>query len=78
MSLQAGADEHDIVEALDFDRFAEIARLAELASSYWCSIALAAGRGDVLTARVHCHQVAGVTREAFALVKTLGSPEACL
>jgi hypothetical protein len=77
MSLQAGADEHDLVEALDFDRFAEIARLAVLAASYWHSIALAADRGDVLTACVHAHQVRAVTVEALALVKSLGEPEAC-
>ena len=77
MSLQAGADEHALVQALDLDRFAEIARLAVLAASYWHSIQLAADRGDVLTIRVHAHQVGGVTREAFALVKTIGQPEAC-
>jgi len=75
MSLQAGADEHALVEALDFDRFAEIARLAALAASYWHSIALAAERGDILTTRVHAHQVRNVTVEAFAIVKTLGEPE---
>jgi hypothetical protein len=71
------ADEPDLVDALDFNRFDEIARLAAFAASYLHSIALAADRGDVLTARVHCHQVASVTREAFALVKTLGEPEVC-
>jgi hypothetical protein len=69
------SDEPDLVDALDFGRFDEIARLAELASSYWRSIALAAGRGDILTVRVHAHQVRSVTVEAFALVKSVGSPE---
>jgi hypothetical protein len=71
------SDEPDLVDALDFGRFDEIARLATLAASYWHSIQLAAERGDVLTARVHCHQVRLVTREAFALVKILGEPEVC-
>lgn len=71
------ADEPDVVGALDINRFDEIARLAALAASYWASIELAAGRGDVLTARVHCHQVRSVTVEAFALVKSLGQPEVC-
>jgi hypothetical protein len=68
---------HDLVDALDVGRLDEIGRLAALAASYWHSIELAAGRGDVLTARVHCHQVRSVTVEAFALVKTLGEPEVC-
>ena len=34
-------------------RLDEIARLAELAASYWHSIELAADRGDELTVRVH-------------------------
>jgi hypothetical protein len=58
--------------ALDSARLEELARLAELAASYWRSIALAAERGEVLTATVHCRQVAGVTREAFSIVKAFG------
>jgi hypothetical protein len=57
--------------ALDFIRFEEVARLAERAASYWKSIALAAERGEVRTVTVHCNQVRDVTREAFAMVKTL-------
>jgi hypothetical protein len=57
--------------ALDFIRFEEVARLAERAASYWQSIALAAERGEARTVTVHCRQVADVTREAFAVVKTL-------
>jgi hypothetical protein len=60
---------------LDFCRYDEIARLAELAASYWKSIALAADRGDALTVVTHCRQVVAVTREAFALVKQLGSAQ---
>jgi hypothetical protein len=77
VGLRAGADEHALIEALDLDRFAEIARQAMLAASYWQSIALAADRGDVLTIRVHCHQVRSVTVEAFAIVKSLGEPDVC-
>jgi hypothetical protein len=64
-----------IVNALDVARLDELARLAELAASYWHSVALAADRGDALTVTVHCKQVAVVTREAFALARTLGSSE---
>jgi hypothetical protein len=64
-----------IEDVLDHVRLDEIARLAELAASYWHSVALAADRGDTLTVVVHCRQVAAVTREAFALVKTLGNAE---
>jgi hypothetical protein len=62
--------------ALDFASLDEIARLAVLATSYWRSVELAAERGDALTLVVHCKQLAAVTREAFAIVKTLGETEA--
>ena len=58
--------------ALDFARWDEIARLSELAASYW---KLAADRGDALTVVTHCRQVAAVTRETFALVKQLGQED---
>jgi hypothetical protein len=65
-----------IADALDVGRFERLAELAELAASYWRSVALAADRGETLTVTVHCKQAAAVTREAFALAKTLGSSEA--
>lgn len=65
----------ELAQALDVARLDELARLAELAASYWHSVALAADRGDALTVTVHCKQVAAVTREAFALARTLGSSE---
>jgi hypothetical protein len=65
-----------IEDALDYLRLDEIARLADLASSYWRSIMLAAARGDTLTVVTHCRQIAAVTRDAFAIVKTLGRAEA--
>jgi hypothetical protein len=68
--------DRDFASALDPVRLDEIARLAELGASYWKSIALAADRGDVLTVVTHCRQIAAVTREAFAIVKTLGETEA--
>jgi hypothetical protein len=67
--------EPEIDGALDFIRLDEIARLGALAASYWHSIELAADRGDVLTVRVHIHQVVQVTREALSAVKTLESKE---
>jgi hypothetical protein len=65
----------DLAQALDVARLDELGRLAELVASYWHSVALAADRGDALTVTVHCKQVAAVTREAFALARTLGSSE---
>ena len=75
MSAPNLANEHERASALDPIRFDEIARLAELAASYWHSIALAADRGDALTVVVHCKQIAAVTREAFAIARALGSAE---
>jgi hypothetical protein len=73
--LDEPATSERIEYALDFVRLDEIGRLAALASSYWRSAELAADRGDTLTLITHCKQVAIVTREAFAIVKTLGSEE---
>jgi hypothetical protein len=65
-----------LTAALDYGRFDAIAEFAERAASYWHSIALAADRGDRLTIEVHCRQLAAITREAFSIVKTLGSEAA--
>jgi hypothetical protein len=54
-------------------RLEAVVELADLAASYWRSIAEAAFRGEQLTLEVHCRHVAAVTREAFAVVKTLGA-----
>ena len=74
--VRGSAPSPRIEDALNFARLDEIARLAALASSYWRSVELAAERGDALTVVVHCKQLAAVTREAFAIVKTLGETEA--
>jgi hypothetical protein len=68
--------EPTIAEALSCAQFDEVARLAELASSYWRSIALGADRGDLHLVTLHCKQVAAITREAFALVRAIGREEA--
>jgi hypothetical protein len=65
-----------LTAALDYGRFDAIAEFAEMAASYWHAIALAANRGERLTVETHCRQVAVVTREAFSIVKSLGSEAA--
>jgi hypothetical protein len=50
-------------------RYDAIVELADLAASYWRSVAEAAFRGEQLTIEVHCRQIAAVTKEAFATVK---------
>jgi hypothetical protein len=62
-----------LVDALDYARFDAIAEMADLAASYRRSIAESAMRGEKLTIEAHCRQVAAVTREAFATVKSLGA-----
>jgi hypothetical protein len=57
---------------LDFAAYDQIARLADLAASYWKSAALVAERGHVLTVVTHCKQGVAVTRSAFAVAKELG------
>jgi hypothetical protein len=73
--LDESAASHRIEDALDCVRLDEIVRLADRASSYWQSTMLAAERGEALTVVTHCKQIAAVTREAFAIVKTLGRTE---
>jgi hypothetical protein len=57
----------------DDARLARVEELADLAASFWRSVAEAAYRGDQLTVEVHCRQVALVTRAAFQTVKQLGA-----
>ena len=66
------ASPRTLADACDYVRFDAIEHLADLAASYWRSIAEAASRGERLTIDVHCRQVAAVTREAFQTVKSLG------
>ena len=64
---------HAATHPLDFTRFDAIEQYADLAASYWRSVAEAASRGECLTIEVHCKQIAAVTREAFATVRELES-----
>jgi hypothetical protein len=63
------------VAAVDRLRFGAIEELADLASSYWRSVAEAAARGERVAIEIHCRQVAAVTREAFGTVKALGTAD---
>jgi hypothetical protein len=56
---------------LNFVRLDEIGRLADLAASYWRSVALAADRGDLVTIAVHVKQVVAVTKSAVMVVGEL-------
>ena len=73
-ATDAVAASPSVSDALDYARLNAVAELADLAASYWISVREAADRGERLTIEVHCRQVAAVTREAFATVKTLGLP----
>jgi hypothetical protein len=59
--------------ALNDLRLDEIARLADLAASYWRSVSLAAERGETHLLALHCKQVSAVTREAFALAREVAA-----
>jgi hypothetical protein len=67
------ADSPGLAAALDPLRFDAIAEFAGLAASYWLSIEQAAMRQEQLTIETHCRQVSAVTRQAFSVVKLLGS-----
>jgi hypothetical protein len=60
-------------DPLDFLHLDEIASLAALCASYWHSVELAAGRGDVHLVALHAKQVGLVTREALALVREVAA-----
>jgi hypothetical protein len=64
----------NIEQAVDWLRYNAIEEMADLASSYWRSIAEAAARQEQAVVNVHCRQVAAVTREAFKTAKKLGAP----
>ena len=64
-----------IVDALDLNRYAEIASRSDLLANLWASACLAAQRGDFAALIYHCHQIQIVNKQAFALVKALGSRE---
>ena len=64
----------------DVDRYISLRqalgfKLRDISRTLRAFARFAADRGDTLTVVVHCRQVAAVTREAFALVKTLGNAE---
>ena len=71
---------HEVVEALDQNRFREIGHEALLGGNLWLSLALAAERGDKFAVRHACEQIRVLTKTTFALVNGLGSddPEAGL
>lgn len=60
--------------AADAARLVALEDYAALAASLWASVCEAAYRGEPPVISVHCRQIAAVTREAFAVAKTLGSP----
>jgi hypothetical protein len=72
------SDAPQIVDALDDVRLDAISHLARIAVSYWRSIELAADRGEAHLVVLHGKQVAEVTREAFEIIKLMGSEEADL
>ena len=71
MNALPAPSQEAVLAARDIRREA-VVEMADLAASYWRSAAEAAYRDDQLTLEVHCRQLAILTREAFATVKTLG------
>jgi hypothetical protein len=65
-----------VAQAIDVLRYEALEEMAELAASYWRSVAEAAHRRELPVLKLHCTQIAAVTREAFAVVKSLDAPPA--
>lgn len=74
MSTPAGGKppQQNIGQVTDWLKYGALEEMADLASSYWRSIAEAAARNERTAVHVHCKQVAAVTREAFAVARQLG------
>lgn len=66
----------NIADALDLDRYSELARQADLGVNLWASLKLAAERGDDAVIKLNCQQIQILTRSTFALAKRLGQAEA--
>ena len=61
-----------LVDALDVNRYREIAHDAQLGGNLWLSLALAAQRGDKAASEAACEQIRTLTTATFRLVKLLG------
>lgn len=65
----------NIADALDVNRYREIAHESILACNLWLSLNLACERGDKAAALRACEQIAILTRSTLALAKRLGNAE---
>jgi hypothetical protein len=63
----------NVVEALDVNRYREIAHESILACNLWLSLNLACERGDKVAAFHAAEKIAILTRTSLALVKKLGT-----
>lgn len=68
-------DEHDIVEALDHNRFRDLQVRSVLVANLWLALNLAAQRGDATDVRLKLHQIKELTKFTIPLVNALGSKE---
>jgi hypothetical protein len=64
-----------VTDALDVNRFREIAHESILACNLWLSLNLACERGDRPAARHAAEQIAILTRTTIALVNKLGKED---
>jgi hypothetical protein len=64
-----------VADALDFQRFDQLGRDAEMALNLWEAFRLACERGDTAVIQHHAKQLAILTRSTLALVKRLGEAE---
>jgi hypothetical protein len=63
----------EIADALDVNRYREIAHESILACNLWLALNLACERGDKVAAFHAAEQIAILTRTTLALVKKLGT-----
>ena len=64
-----------LVDALDANRYREIAHEAQLGGNLWLTLALAAQRGDKAAVEAVCGQIRTLTAATFGLVKKIGSED---
>jgi hypothetical protein len=69
------SDEHNIIEALDRNRFNELLTKSILAANLWLAINLASQRNDRADVRAKAALLSELTKSAIAVVNTLGKED---
>ena len=73
LGVNAVQDNQELCDALDLNRLAEIAKLADMGANLWAALKLAAERGDEPCVKYHWDQIRAYSKATHPLVVALGS-----